>query len=117
MRINQWVWLVTSFVAANQAWAASEVAAARLLSDVEWSELAAKKNCLMCHEQRYDGLGPSLKEIALEYAGKEGAEELLLKKVSEGGVGKWGGTMMPPQSKHSTPEEIRVLVRYMLHLK
>jgi cytochrome c len=99
------------------AWAASEVSTAHVMSETEWNELAAKRNCLMCHEMRHDGLGPSLKEIADEYAGRDGAEEILLKKVSEGGVGKWGGTMMPPQSKHSTPEEIRALVRYMLRLK
>ncbi len=117
MRRMIWVWLVIGVVAADQARAASEVSAAGVMSEAEWNELATKRDCLLCHEMGRDGLGPSLNEIAEEYAGKDDAEEMLLMKVYEGGVGKWGGTMMPSQAKHSTPEEIRALVHYMLHLK
>jgi cytochrome c len=110
-------------IAADQTWAASEVSAARVLteekvlSEAEWDQLATKKDCVLCHEMGRDGLGPSLKDIADEYAGKDDAEALLLKKVSEGGVGNWGGTLMPSQSPHSSPQEIKALVRYMLRLK
>jgi cytochrome c len=122
MRLKIWVWLVIGVLAAQQLWAASEVSAvsevsaAKVMSETEWREMATKKNCLLCHEMGRDGLGPSLREISEEYVGKGDAEELLLKKVYEGGVGNWGGTMMPAQARHSSPEEVRALVRYILHL-
>jgi cytochrome c len=117
MRIIIWAWLVSGLVVAGLAGAAGEVLPTRVMSDAEWRELATKRNCIFCHERDSDGLGPSLKEIAEEYAGKVEAEEILLRKVYEGGVGKWGGTMMPSQVPPSNREEIQALVRYILMQK
>jgi cytochrome c len=109
--------LLLGFSTAGQAEAASEVLPTRVMTDAEWRELATKRNCVFCHERQSDGLGPTLKEIAGEYAGKAEAEEILLRKVYEGGVGRWGATMMPSQAPPSSREEIQSLVRYILQQK
>jgi len=117
MRKNMWVWLVIGVFAGNQAWADSEAPATRVMSDDEWRDLATKRNCALCHERGPDALGPSLRDIATEYAGDADAERILMRKVYEGGVGKWGTTVMPSQSPPASPEEIRALLRYMLSTK
>jgi cytochrome c len=108
---------VVGFVATNQTWAASEVTVASVLSDEEWRDLATKRNCLLCHEMGPDALGPSLKDIASAYAGDIDAERILMRKVYEGGVGRWGTTVMPSQSPPASPDEIKALLRYMLLIK
>jgi cytochrome c len=117
MRKNMWVWLAVGVLAVNQAWADSEVPATRVMSDDEWRALATKRNCVLCHEMGPDALGPSLKDIAAEYAGDVDAEKVLIRKVYEGGVGKWGTTVMPSQSPPASPDEIKALLRYMLSIK
>jgi cytochrome c len=117
MRMKILAWFVIGIVAADQVWAASEVSAAGVLSEEQWRELATKRNCLLCHEMGPDALGPSLKDIASEYAGDADAERILMRKVYEGGVGKWGTTVMPSQSPPASPDEIKALLRYMLLIK
>lgn len=117
MRMKIWMCLLPGVVAAVQAGAASEAPPGKVMSDAEWRELATKRNCIFCHERESDGLGPSLKEIAEAYADRAEAEEILLRKVYEGGVGKWGTTMMPSQVPPSNREEIQSLVRYILQEK
>jgi cytochrome c len=117
MRMDLLTCFLIGVIAADQAWAASEAPEPGVLSEIEWRELAAKRNCTLCHEMGPDALGPTLKDIASEYAGDTDAEKILMRKVYEGGVGKWGTTMMPSQSPPTTPEEIRALVRYMLSIR
>ena len=117
MRIDLITCFLMGVMAIGQAWAASEVPETRVMSEAEWRELGTKRNCTLCHEMGPDALGPTLKDIAAEYAGDADAERILLRKVYEGGVGKWGTTMMPSQSPPTSPEEIRALVRYMLSIK
>lgn len=115
MRIDFIMYFLIGFMAVGQSWAASEVSATSELSEAEWRELATKRNCILCHETGADdALGPTLKDIAREYAGDEYAERILMRKVYEGGVGKWGATMMPSQVPPASPDEIKALVRYML---
>lgn len=117
MRMNIWWWLVIGVIATSQSWAADDASSVQVLSENEWRELATKRNCILCHEKRADALGPNLKDIATEYAGDENAERILLRKVYEGGVGKWGTTVMPSQCPPASPEELKALVRYMLSYK
>jgi cytochrome c len=117
MRIKILALFVICIIGANQTRAASEVSAAGVMSDEEWRELATKRNCLLCHEMGPDALGPSLKDIASAYAGDADAERILMRKVYEGGVGKWGTTVMPSQSPPASPDEIKALLRYMLLIK
>lgn len=119
MKINQGLWIVVACLSAGQALAAGDGSAAKpgVLSESEWNALAKKSNCLYCHALDHKIMGPAFKEVAAEYAGKPDAEAYLLKKVSEGGVGKWGGTGMPSQSPPATQDEIKALLRYILQLK
>jgi cytochrome c len=117
MRMNIWLCFVIAVVATSHALAADGVAPVLVSSESDWVELATKRNCILCHEKRADALGPNLKDIAAEYAGNDDAEGILLRKVYEGGVGKWGTTAMPSQCPPASPEEIKALVRYMLSYK
>ena len=40
-----------------------------------------------------------------------------MRKVYEGGVGRWGTTVMPSQSPPASPDEIKALLQYMLLIK
>ena len=116
--INRGMWIVVAFLSMGQA-SATEVVTVKtgVMSELEWNALAKKSNCLYCHALDHKILGPSFREVAAEYVGKPDAEAYLLKKVSEGGVGKWGGTSMPSQSPPATQDEIKALLRYILRLK
>ena len=54
-----------------------------------------KKNCLDCHAVDEQGLGPSLKEGAVTYAGDAKAADMLAGKIQKSGVGAWGQVPMP----------------------
>lgn len=79
-------------------------------------ELYKTKNCFACHRIDRNHLAPQLKAIAAKYAGERGAEELLARKIREGGVGVWGNTPMPPQPQ-VTESEAATLSRWILGLK
>ena len=79
-------------------------------------ELYKAKNCFACHRIDRTHLAPQFKVIAAKYAGERGAEELLARKIREGGVGFWGNTPMPPQPQ-VTESESATLSRWILSLK
>lgn len=79
-------------------------------------ELYKTKNCFACHRIDRNHLAPQLKAIAAKYAGERGADELLARKIREGGVGVWGNTPMPPQPQ-VTESEAATLSRWILGLK
>ena len=79
-------------------------------------ELYKTKNCFACHRIDRNHLGPHFKSIAAKYAGEEGAEAKLAKKVREGTVGVWGPVPMPAQAQ-VTEAEALTLVRWILELK
>ncbi len=79
-------------------------------------ELAKSKNCLACHQTDAKLVGPAYKEVAAKYKGDAAAEDMLVKKVLEGGVGVWGQVPMPPNSALVKPEEARTLVKWILSM-
>lgn len=79
-------------------------------------EMYKAKNCFACHRIDRNHLAPQLKVIAAKYAGAPGAEDLLARKIREGGVGVWGNTPMPPQPQ-VTEAEAGTLARWILGLK
>jgi cytochrome c len=79
-------------------------------------DLYKAKNCFACHRIDRNHLAPQLKVIAAKYAGTAGAEDLLARKIREGGVGVWGNTPMPPQPQ-VTDAEAGTLARWILGLK
>lgn len=78
--------------------------------------LATAKNCMACHQLETKVVGPAYKEVAAKYKGDAAAEDMLVKKVLEGGVGVWGQIPMPPNSALVSPEEARTLVKWVLSL-
>jgi cytochrome c len=61
---------------ATQAWAVPDMMA-----------LAKEKNCLVCHAVDAKIVGVAYKAVADKYAGKPGAEEMLVSAVLHGYVG------------------------------
>lgn len=90
---------------AMQAWASPDVLA-----------LAKAKNCLACHSVDARIVGPAYKSVAQKYAGKPGAEQMLVNAVLHGHVGTWGKIPMPPNTD-VTPEQAKELVAWILSLK
>jgi cytochrome c len=78
--------------------------------------LAQKSGCLACHQEEVKLVGPSYKDIAAKYKGQEGAHEMLVQSVINGGSGKWGPIPMPPKGGRMdvTDEDVGKLVTWIL---
>lgn len=76
--------------------------------------LAQSKNCLACHSVDKKLVGPAYVEIAKKYKGKKDAEDMLIKKVINGGGGVWGTIPMPPNPVKE--DESKILVEWILSL-
>lgn len=98
--------MVAAFVAtvASPAWSQSG------------AELAAKKNCLACHQVDKKLVGPSYKSVAAKYAGDKGAADMLATKIMKGGSGVWGPVPMPANPQVSEAEA-KQLVAWVLSQK
>jgi len=77
--------------------------------------LFKKHSCVSCHKMEGKQVGPGYKEIAAKYKDDATAEDKLIAKVTTGGAGVWGTMPMPPMSKVN-PEDIKVMVTYILSL-
>jgi cytochrome c len=78
--------------------------------------LATAKGCMACHKVDTKLVGPAYKEVAAKYKGDATAEDKLVTKVLEGGVGVWGQVPMIPNKATTSPEEARTLVKWVLSL-
>ena len=77
------------------------------------ADLFKDNNCSACHAQATKLVGPATNDVAAKYKGQSGAEDMLVKKVKNGGSGVWGSIPMPPQS--DIPDEtLHKLVHYVL---
>ena len=77
------------------------------------ADLFKDNNCSACHAKASKLVGPATDDIAAKYKGQSGAEDMLVKKVKNGGSGVWGSIPMPPQS--DIPDEtLHKLVHYVL---
>ena len=79
-------------------------------------DLIMKKNCMACHQVDKRKYGPNFKEVAVKYAGRKDAVDMLAKKIRKGGTGVWGEDVMPPQPQVSD-KEARTIASYVLSLK
>ena len=77
--------------------------------------LAQKKNCMACHAVEKKVVGPSYKDVAKKYAGKDMVDKLAT-KVKQGGSGVWGAIPMPANPQVSDAEA-KQLVTWVLSLK
>ena len=66
--------------------------------------LAAKKNCMACHQVDKKVVGPSYKDVAAKYAGDKDAVNKLAVKIVKGGSGVWGPVPMPANTQVSEAE-------------
>lgn len=77
------------------------------------ADLFKDNNCSACHAKSTKLVGPATDDVAAKYKGQSGAEDMLVKKVKNGGSGVWGSIPMPPQS--DVPDEtLHKLVHYVL---
>ena len=96
--------LTGAFVLAAPAIAAADVA-----------PLLQKGSCVACHSTDKKMLGPSFKDVAAKYTGKD-MEAALVKKVKDGGSGAWGAMPMPPNAGKLTDDEFKAVVKWVLSL-
>ena len=72
--------------------------------------LAMKNNCMGCHAVDKKMVGPSYKDIAAKYKGKDSAA--LVKKVKAGGSGVWGAVAMPPSA--ASEADVKTIVDWIM---
>ena len=78
-------------------------------------QLPAKYGCTGCHAADHKVVGPSFKDVAAKYAGKD-VEAALIEKIKKGGSGVWGETPMPPNPQVPEPD-LHAIVKWILTLK
>jgi cytochrome c len=79
------------------------------------AKLYASLDCKACHTPETKSIGPALKDISKRYAGKEGAEALLGRKIITGGSGNWGSYPMPPHADLSE-KDAKEIAGYILSM-
>jgi cytochrome c len=76
-------------------------------------ELARQKACTSCHAVDKRVVGPAYADVARRYAGQKDAVQVLVQSIRQGGKGKWGVLMMPPQPALSEADA-RTLAAWIL---
>ena len=92
----------------------------------EMPDLAKKNSCVACHAIDKKLVGPAFMDIAKKYKGAKtysfkGKEyplvEGMMMKVSQGGSGNWGATVMAPSDPTGKKQDqIKELVEFVLGL-
>ncbi len=80
---------------------------------IRGSQLVATLDCRACHSKDMASLGPSYREIAKRYSGKNDAPAMLINKIIKGGSGNWGTREMPPHLEMSKAD-VNEIVSYIL---
>jgi cytochrome c len=78
--------------------------------------IAHGSDCFSCHAIDHKVVGPAFTAVARKYAGKPGAENMLVTAVKKGHVGTWGNVPMPPHPK-LTDSQIKTVIAWILSLK
>ena len=78
-------------------------------------QLLAAYNCMSCHREKEDLVGPAYEKVALRYKDDKSVYQLLEKSIKEGSTGKWGHSHMPPHPMISAEESLQ-LVDYIMSL-
>jgi len=112
-------WLPGGNAAPTPPTAAAPAAAAPAAPPAEAAvapdQMPAKYGCTACHAIDHKVIGPSFKDVAAKYRGKD-VEAALVEKVKKGGAGVWGQTPMTPNPQVPDPD-LRALVQWILTLK
>jgi len=77
--------------------------------------LINSSDCLACHKEKGESIGPSYFDIAEKYAANQQAPEMLTGKIINGGSGNWGEVAMAAHPNLS-PLEAKQMVDYILSL-
>lgn len=77
--------------------------------------LTVKSGCNACHGVENASVGPSYKEVAIQYETDPNASNFLFQKVKLGGGGVWGDRLMPSHA-HLPESDIVLMVDYILSL-
>lgn len=77
--------------------------------------LADKGGCLACHNVDSRKVGPGYKEVAAKYKGQD-VQDMLIKKIKEGGRGSWGVLPMPPNAGKLSDDEFKEVVQWITSL-
>lgn len=93
--------------------AMAAMAAPAVFAAGDGAALAQKAGCMACHSIDKKILGPSFKDVAAKYKGKD-AEAALIKKVKDGGAGVWGPIPMPPNGAKLSDSEYKTVVSWVL---
>jgi len=72
-----------------------------------------QSDCFTCHSVTNKIIGPSYTDVAAKYRNTPGAEDLLVKKVSEGGSGNWGAVPMVAHPQLSDAQ-LHAMVKWVL---
>lgn len=78
-------------------------------------QLAQRSVCMSCHQVDAKRVGPSMRDIALRYAGNDGAADYLATRIREGSRGLWGAIPMPAQ-RHIDPATALLLGEWIVSL-
>ena len=81
--------------------------------------LAKSRNCVACHKQEAQNIGPGYRDIAQRYAGQADAVDKLAKSIRSGSKGQWppakGPALPMPPNTTVKPEEAERLARWILN--
>jgi cytochrome c len=95
--------------------AAAAPAAPPAEAAVSPDQMPAKYGCTACHAIDHKVVGPSFKDVAAKYQGKD-VEATLVEKVKNGGSGVWGQIPMTPNPQ--VPDaDLHAIVKWILTLK
>ena len=89
------------------------LAAAPVARAADGAAIAKANNCMTCHGvDTRKMMGPSFKEIANRYKGKN-VEAVMVEKIKKGSAGEWGAMAMPAQPQLSDADA-RVIAKWIL---
>jgi len=95
--------------------AAPAPAAPAAAASVAPDQMPGKYGCTGCHAVDHKVVGPSFKDVAAKYRGKD-VEATLVEKVKNGGSGVWGQIPMTPNPQVPDPD-LHAIVKWILMLK
>ena len=81
--------------------------------------LAKSRNCIACHKNETQSVGPGYRDIAQRYAGQTDAAVRLAKSIRSGSKGQWppakGPALPMPPNPTVKPEEAERLAHWILN--
>ena len=105
----------------NDSAATTPAPAPAAAADEKGLELIGASDCTTCHRLHKAAagasIGPSYSEVAAKYSpAADTTVDRIVKKIISGGSGVWGAVPMTPHPA-LTPEDVKVMVTYILALK